>query len=437
MIYLLYGSDYMNYSVLINILFLFVFYSILGWIFETCYIYVKEKRFVNRGITYGPMCTLYGLCAATLTITFWRESNPILVFVGSMIYGTFIQYYCAKFLLYIGKRKWWDYSDKPYNLDGCICLEYSMFWGVIGVFITRIINPFLYLILENISINTLNIIVYPILVASFIDLCVSLFTIRHMTQKELWKTNIFTKEMINEIKHRMKIAYPEVKKKSEEKAMLNVWYLLAIFFVLGFIGDLIEIVFCRFSMGRWMSRSGVIWGQFSLVWGGAFALATVLLHRHKNKSIKWIFIMGSIFGGAFEYLCSVITEYFFDQIYWDYSSLPLNINGRICLLFCCFWGIAAVIYIKCIYPYLINAIRSIPKSLLKSICIFAFCFLILDMIVTNRVQQRYYARLEGIPAQNKIQETIDKLYPDEFVVNRWWNLKTIKNGDKIRIYEEG
>ena len=122
-----------------------------------------------------------------------------------------------------------------------------------------------------------------------------------------------------------------------------------LFFIGAFLGDLIEMVFCRFSLGWWMSRSSVVYGPFSIVWGLGVAIFTLLLYQYRERSDAFLFLAGTILGGAFEYFCSVFTEIVFGTIFWDYSKIPFNLGGRINLLFCFFWGIAAVVWFRLLY----------------------------------------------------------------------------------------
>ena len=87
-------------------------------------------------------------------------------------------------------------------------------------------------------------------------------------------------------------------------------------------------IFCRITMGYWMSRSSVVWGPFSIVWGLAMVVATSLLYNYRNRSSSFIFAMGTVLGGVYEYLCSVFTEIVFGKIFWDYSGFLFNIGGR-------------------------------------------------------------------------------------------------------------
>ena len=117
-----------------------------------------------------------------------------------------------------------------------------------------------------------------------------------------------------------------------------------------------------------MSRSSVIYGPFSIVWGLGCAFLTLLLYRYRNKSDGSIFLAGTLLGGAYEYICSVFTEMVFGTIFWDYSGFAFNLGGRINLLYCFFWGIAAVVWLKLIYPKLSGCIEKIPKRTGTIVC---------------------------------------------------------------------
>ena len=103
-----------------------------------------------------------------------------------------------------------------------------------------------------------------------------------------------------------------------------------------------------------------------MVWGLAIALVTVLLYKDRDKQEHHIFWVGVFLGGAYEYICSVFTELLFGKIFWDYSAMSFNLGGRINLLYCFFWGIAAVVWIKGIYP---KAARLINIILKKTGCV--------------------------------------------------------------------
>ena len=81
-----------------------------------------------------------------------------------------------------------------------------------------------------------------------------------------------------------------------------------------------------------MSRSSVVWGDFSIVWGLAIAAVTALLYKYRNRSQQFLFWMGTFLGGAYEYICSVFTEIVFGTVFWDYSDIRLTLAAG--LIFC-------------------------------------------------------------------------------------------------------
>src|SRR5699024_8234829 len=99
---------------------------------------------------------------------------------------------------------------------------------------------------------------------------------------------------------------------------------------------------------------------FSLVWGMGGALITGVLYTLKERNNFYIFLGGFFFGGVFEYTCSALTELVFGTIFWDYSHIPFNLNGRINLLFCFVWGFLAIFWVKVLYPAVSRQIEKIP-----------------------------------------------------------------------------
>jgi len=167
-------------------------------------------------------------------------------------------------------------------------------------------------------------------------------------------------------------------------------------------------------MGKWMSRSSVVWGPFSIVWGGSIAMATVLLFRYKDNSDGFLFVMGALLGGLFEYLCSMFTERAFGKVFWDYSKMQFNLNGRINLLYCFFWGIASVIWFKGVYPPVSDWIERILLDS-SGVCVtwIMIIFMICDMLISYMALVRSGERTKGIKAVHKWQRIMDKYFNDE------------------------
>lgn len=421
----------MNYEVILHLFFLFIIYSLAGWTLEVIAIAIKEKKFVNRGITNGPLCPIYGIAGVLITIATHDINSTFLLFLASLIYATIIEFIAGKLLERVNKNKWWDYSHKKFNLDGYICLEYSLLWGLLGVFTMRFINPLLLYLFDKINIILASIVIASSLALIALDIVSSFISLKYSTKINKVSTK-FGNWIVKTITKRLERAYPNIKKKvskSNKKIFseeCDFYKFFAIFMIGAFLGDIIEIFFCRYTMHRFMSRSSVIWGQFSLVWGLAIAFAALLLHRYRHSSNTFLFFAGTIVGGAYEYICSVFTEFFFGRIFWDYSKLPFNINGRINLLFCFFWGFAAVIFIKGLYPKMSALLDRIPRKPYHVILIILMIFMSINLIVTGCAMTRYNMRSQGYQATNEVERLCDKYFDDEFMKQRWPNMKKPK-----------
>ena len=192
----------------------------------------------------------------------------------------------------------------------------------------------------------------------------------------------------------------------------TVYDLLWLFFIGAFLGDITETIFCRITEGVWMSRSSVVWGPFSIVWGLAIAVVTQMLYKYKDKSDSFLFAVGTLLGGAYEYLCSVFTEIVFGKVFWDYSDIPFNLGGRINLLYCFFWGIAAVVWFKKLYPYISRAIELLPMLWGKIVTWILIIFMVINCVASSLALIRYDERDRGISATSQWQKVMDSHFDD-------------------------
>lgn len=120
----------------------FFIYSFLGWVWESCYVSAKEKRWVNRGFVTGPLCTIYGCGALAVYLFLWPyESNILMLYFGGMILATVLEYITAWLMEMIFHASWWDYSTQPFNLQGRICLGASLGWGFFTVILFKVFHP--------------------------------------------------------------------------------------------------------------------------------------------------------------------------------------------------------------------------------------------------------------------------------------------------------
>ena len=137
---------------LYDYLFYFVVYSFIGWCTEVCFCSVSTGKFVNRGFLNGPVCPIYGFgMVIVIYILTPVTENVFLLFFGSMILASALELVTGWALKKLFHTSWWDYSDKPFNLGGYICLGYSFYWAFGGVLMMRVIHTMIADLIEKIN----------------------------------------------------------------------------------------------------------------------------------------------------------------------------------------------------------------------------------------------------------------------------------------------
>lgn len=128
-----------------HILWFFVLYACIGWCVEVAYATVETGKFVNRGFLSGPVCPIYGfgVVGVILCLTPFQD-NILVLFIGSVILTSFLEFMTGFVLEKVFHSKWWDYSEVPFNLCGYICLKFSLLWGAACVFVLNVIHPLLF-----------------------------------------------------------------------------------------------------------------------------------------------------------------------------------------------------------------------------------------------------------------------------------------------------
>lgn len=172
-----------------EIIICFFIYGFLGWCTEVAFAAVKERRFVNRGFLNGPICPIYGVgVVMVVQLLMPYKSNLLLLYITSVIVVTALEWLTGFALDKIFHNKWWDYSNMPLNLNGYVCLLFSLIWGVACVAIVKWIHPFIYkgvVLLPNWLVIVLDVILG---IAVFADLFVTVSKIlkvnKHLERME-------------------------------------------------------------------------------------------------------------------------------------------------------------------------------------------------------------------------------------------------------------
>ena len=157
---------------------LFIIYSILGWLMEVINAVFTLKRFVNRGFLIGPYCPIYGCGAILITLLLTRYKNdPFVFFIMSILLCGTLEYLTSYIMEKFFNLRWWDYSEKKFNIDGRVCIDTLLPFGLLGVLIMYVLNPFFINIINSISNEWLSILFYSIALLFTTDITISVITI--------------------------------------------------------------------------------------------------------------------------------------------------------------------------------------------------------------------------------------------------------------------
>jgi len=154
---------------------LFMIYSFFGWVMEMIVCSIYDKKVVNRGFLIGPYCPIYGCgCILIISLLFKYRSDPITLVIMAILICGLLEYFTSYIMEKLFKARWWDYSNKRFNINGRICLETLVAFGALALLLTYIINPFFVGIIDGFS-NVLLIVLAMILLVIFIvDMSISL-----------------------------------------------------------------------------------------------------------------------------------------------------------------------------------------------------------------------------------------------------------------------
>lgn len=127
---------------LYSVLCYFFVYAFLGWCGEVCFAAVRTRKFVNRGFLNGPVCPIYGFGVVLVALTLRPVGDNLpLLFICSVLLTSALEWLTGFLLERIFHQRWWNYLERPFNLNGYICLEFSLVWGVACVLVLRVLHP--------------------------------------------------------------------------------------------------------------------------------------------------------------------------------------------------------------------------------------------------------------------------------------------------------
>lgn len=213
--------------------------------------------------------------------------------------------------------------------------------------------------------------------------------------------------------------------KNELDDKMSINKLVWIFLISCVIGYGVEEIWCFIKLGYFESRHSLIYGPLSVIYGMGAVVLTLALYKIRNAKWYIVFFTSFLVGTLTEYIASLGQEIVFGSVAWDYSNVPLNINGRVCLLYSLFWGVLGIVWIKVCYPFLCRIIKKCPQKL-STIIVRAFIlFFVFDCIISASAAIRMDQRDAGVPASNIVEEFLDKHYTDERMHEIYANSKDV------------
>lgn len=166
----------------------FLIYAIFGWIMEVFVSLYTKHKFINRGFLIGPYCPIYGWgCLLIIFVVGSNTSDLFGVFSKSVIIASFLEYLTSYFMEKIYNVRWWDYSSKRFNINGRICLETMIPFGLLACLIICFVHPFIISIINKLPNSLLSIISISLLIVFILDNIIStyiLFKIRGTIKNE-------------------------------------------------------------------------------------------------------------------------------------------------------------------------------------------------------------------------------------------------------------
>ncbi len=155
-------------------------YSFLGWLMEVVTIFLESKKLVNRGFLIGPYCPIYGYgCLLIIILLHKYLEDPLVLFVMAILICSFLEYFTSYFMEKLFNARWWDYSNKRFNINGRICLETMIPFGILGTIIMYMVNPFFVGILEKIPFWILEIVAIILFIVYVSDSVISIIVINN------------------------------------------------------------------------------------------------------------------------------------------------------------------------------------------------------------------------------------------------------------------
>ncbi len=414
-------------------------YSFLGWLVEACYFAVKRRGFYDRGFLSAPLVASYGVTLVALILALPAlGDHRFLQFVFTTVIAVEISALSDVMARQFTRGTPWGTARGGFSGSKRGFLLALL--GGVGFYLTYLlVHPLLMAVELMLPELVKRILVWVALGLLAVDFVISVYAMRtgsgaSNTRRQRAERTKLAAGVSNFVWRRLRKAYPGIEQEDPDNGESRVVFakglcwdkLIWVFFVTALGGDLIEMCWMRLVSGGWMSRSSVLYGPFSFVWGLGAVVLTVVLQPLAQKADRYVFFAGFVVGGVFEYMCSVFTELVFGKVFWDYSHMLLNIGGRTNVLFCFFWGVLSVFWIKFCYPWLSKGIETLPSIPGKVVTWALVALMLCNGALTTLAMLRYEARAADPQPANQLEMFLDRQYDDGFMTHRWPNMRNVE-----------
>lgn len=436
------------YYTIWELIFCFFLYSFGAWALMVAVSAFQTGRFLNPGLLNGPVSLSGGAAVTVLAVLITDyATNYLGQFALSFVLVAVITS-CGAWIAerILGRRPWDTVKMKALSLGGWRGLLRTGVLALLVQLVVLLIQPYLYILIHLIPALPLRVADLVLLALLACDLLATLWAMRRIKRGSQLALQVsislqdarmtWGSRLVSVIRKRLWKAFPELEHVSSDGTGFGLpnkdrvfaqglcfYKVFWMFFLCALFGDWIETVYVWVTSGILMSRSSLLYGTFSVVWGLGGVLFTIVLHPLRDKNDRFVFLGGFFLGGAYEYLCSVFTQIVFGTVFWDYSDMPFNIQGRTNLLFMFFWGVLALVWVKWIDPPLNKGIEKLPPVFGTVLTWVVVVLMVLNIGLTALALSRYTARAEGNASVSSVGAFLDNQYPDSLIERVWPNMQ--------------
>lgn len=213
---------------------LYFMYCVIGYVLECIFCSIIDKKLVlNRGFLIGPYLPIYGKGAICIIFLLNKYlEDPFALFIMASLIATVLEYFASYFMEKIFKARWWDYSEKKFNLNGRVCLTNTVLFGLGGLIVMYVVNPFLTGILDGFSKTTIIVLGLIFFTIYAVDTIISFTTIYKLRSSSTSLKKDSTEEISEQVretilknsyfKKRLLNAFPRIEKSEMYKKIKDI-----------------------------------------------------------------------------------------------------------------------------------------------------------------------------------------------------------------------